>query len=456
MSMNDIVQAILAPGAQVFVPVLIILLGLLFKMKIRKAIKSGADLVVGFVGMSILIGALVDQITPMTKKLGAATGLHLTAIDVGWTGAAAISWAWSLAFTFFALTIGVNLIMLILNWTNTINADMWNVWGKVLTAYIIYYMSGSYIWAYGLTAIQVIIELKLGDLWESQIADMFGYTNTTVTHIETFTAVIMFPINRLMDFIPIFNKRIDAKSLKKKIGMLSEPWAMGFIIGILIGLLSRASIASVLNFATYMLAIMALFPVVAKYFQSALTPFGAAMSKYMKARFKNREFFIGLDWPIVGQSAELWVTATINIIFFMFWAIVLPGNTTLPFAGVINYCLAVGGLLLTGGNLLRMIVLSFIYTPLFLYGATFLAPILTKMGKMTQAIKIPAGSQVTWSSIEAPDLRIMFAYMPLGKWWSYVGFVVLMVLFVFMYRHIKKAPLPSERYQELGNKKSNN
>jgi len=48
----------------------------------------------------------------------------------------------------------------------------------------------------------------------------------------------------------------------------------------------------------------------------------------------------------------------------------------------------------------------------------------------------------------------MFAYMPLGKWWAYVGFAVLMVLFVLMYRHIKKSPLPSARYEELGSKKS--
>ncbi|MDO1604924.1 PTS transporter subunit IIC [Lactobacillus sp. YT155] len=450
MSMNEIVQMILSPGAQVVVPILIIILGLIFRMSAKKAVKTGSDLVIGFVGMSILIGVLVDQITPITKQLGKVTGLDLPAVDVGWTGAAAISWAWSLAFAFFALTIGINILMLLLKLTDTINADMWNVWGKVLTGYIVYYMSGgSYLWAFGLTAVQVIIELKLGDLWEPTISDMFGYQSTTTTHIESFTAVIMYPVNRLMDFIPIFNKEIDAKSLKKKIGLLSEPWAMGFIIGMLIGLLARIPFAQVLNFATYMLAIMALFPVVAKYFQSALSPFGAAMSKFMKARFKNRNFSIGLDWPIVGQSSELWVTLTINIIFFMGWAMVLPGNKVLPFAGIINYCLGVGGLLLTGGNLLRMIVLSFIYTPVFLYGATFLAPILTNMGKLTKAIDIPKGSMVTWSSIEIPELRIIFAYMTQGQWWAYVGFVALMGLFALMYRHIKKSPLPSERYKEL-------
>ncbi|WP_316486275.1 transposase, partial [Enterococcus faecium] len=41
------------------------------------------------------------------------------------------------AFIFFAVTIGVNFVLLLFNWTKTLNVDMWNVWGKALTAYLV-------------------------------------------------------------------------------------------------------------------------------------------------------------------------------------------------------------------------------------------------------------------------------------------------------------------------------
>ena len=330
-------------------------------------------------------------------------------VDFGWTGAAAITWAWPLAFVFFAVEIGVNLIMLLTKTTNVINADMWNIWGVALTGYMVYSTTNSYIWAFTAGAIQVIVMLKLGDMWSEEIHEMLGYPGVTTTHIEAFTAVLMAPVNKLMDYIPVFNHRWDAKALKKKIGIISEPVVMGFIIGLVLALAGRYSIGKALNLAVTTGAIMAIFPVMAKFFMDSLTPFGTTMSNFMKKRFKNREFVIGLDWPILGQSTELWVTMVILIPVSILYAAVLPGNTILPFAGVINYCLGVGGLLLTGGNLLRMVVLGIIYEPLFLYGGTFFANEFTALAKSTQAIAVPKGSTVSWSSIEAPDLRFLMA-----------------------------------------------
>ena len=57
------------------------------------------------------------------------------------------------------MTIGVNFVMLILNLTKTLNVDMWNVWGKALTAYLVYYVSGSLVAGFITAAIQVVLKL---------------------------------------------------------------------------------------------------------------------------------------------------------------------------------------------------------------------------------------------------------------------------------------------------------
>ena len=222
---------------------------------------------------------------------------------------------------------------------------------------------------------------------------------------------------------------------------------MGAIIGLLLGLVGQYGVANSLNLAVTAGAVMAIFPVMAKFFMDALTPFGTTMSDFMKKHVKGREFVIGLDWPIVGQSTELWVTMVLLIPVSILFAAILPGNEILPLAGVINYCLGVGGLLLTGGNLLRMIVLGIIYEPIFLYGSTYFAGIFTKLAKSTGAIKVPKGAEVSWSSIEAPDFRFLAAWAGRGNIIAIVGFVALLALFFVLYRRFKKIPIPANKYK---------
>lgn len=449
MDWNSIVQGILGVGAQVLIPILIIILGLIFGMKPSKAILSGLYLGTGFIGMSMAINQLTETVSPAAKALSKYTGINLPAVDFGWTGAAAITWSWTLAFLFFVVEIAVNLVMLLTKLTDTMNADMWNVWGIALTAYIVYQISGSLIWGFICGAIQVVISLKLGDMWSKEIANMLGYEGVTVTHIEAFTAIIMAPINKLMDYIPVFNREWDATSLKRKIGVFSEPVTMGAIIGLVLALAGRYSIGDALNLSVTVGAVMAIFPVMAKFFMDALTPFGSTMSNFMKKHVKDRTFSIGLDWPILGQSTELWVTMVLMIPISIIYAAILPGNKILPIAGVINYCIGVGGLLLTGGNLLRMLVLGIIYEPIFLYGSSYFANVFTKLAKSSTSIKVPAGSQVSWSSIEAPELRFLMAWTGRGNIWAIVGLVALIALFWLLYRSFKKNPIPALKYSKL-------
>lgn len=448
MNWNDIVQTILGVGSTVLIPIFIAILGLIFGMKLSKAVLSGLYLGTGFIGMSLAINQLTAAVSPAAKALAKNTGINLPVVDFGWTGASAITWAWPLAFAFFAIELGINLVMLLGKMTKTLNADMWNVWGIALTGYIVYQFSGNMLWGFVVAGIQVVISLKLGDMWSEEIKDMLGYEGVTVTHIETFTAVIMSPVNKLMDFIPVFNKEWDADALKRKIGIMSEPVVMGALIGLLLGIVGRYGIANSLNLAVTTGAVMAIFPVMAKFFMDALTPFGTTMSNFMKKHVKGREFVIGLDWPILGQSTELWVTMVLLIPVSIVFAAILPGNEILPLAGVINYCLGVGGLLLTGGNLLRMLVLGIIFEPLFLYSSTYFAGIFTKLAKSTGAINVPAGSEVSWSSIEAPDFRFLASWAGRGNILAIVGFIALLALFGLLYRAFQKNPIPAQKYKK--------
>lgn len=384
---QDIINYILGLGSAIFVPLIILILGLVAGMKFKKAFMSAITLGIAFTGMSMVIGFMSNAVSPASEALAKNTGLNLPALDLGWTGAASITWSWSYAFVFFAVVLGVNFVMLILNWTKTLNVDMWNVWGKALTAYLVYFISGSLLAGFITAIVQVILELKMGDMFQRHIEDLTGIPLVTVTHLMNISAVLLLPINVIMDKIPFFNRRADTKALKKKIGIFSENSVMGFLIGLGLGLAAAYGVSGSLNLAIQIATAMALFPMISKMFMQSLSPLADAMSEMMKKRFKDREVYIGLDWPVLAGRSEIWVTAILLVPVFIGYAIILPGNAVLPLAGIINYSIAVGGLLLTGGNLVRMLIMGVISMPIYLYAATYLTPILTGLADRTGAVE---------------------------------------------------------------------
>ncbi len=445
---ESIVNAILGLGSAIFVPLIILVLGLLTGMKLQKAFMSAITLGIAFTGMSMVIGFMSNAVGPASEALAKNTGINLPALDMGWTGAAAIVWSWSYAFIFFAVTIGVNFIMLIFNWTKTLNADMWNVWGKALTAYMVYFVTGSLIAGFITAIIQVILELKLGDMFQRHIQDLTGIPLVTVTHFMTSAAVLLLPFNMLMDKIPFLNKRADTNALKKKIGMFSENSVMGFIIGLGLGLAAAYGISGSLNLAIQVATALALFPMISKLFMQSLSPLADAMSEFMKKRFKDREVYIGLDWPILAGRSEVWVTAILLVPVFIGFAIILPGNQVLPLASIINYSIAVGGLLLTGGNLARMLILGVITMPIYLYAATYLAPVLSGLAADTGAVEgFKQGQLITWASIEGPEFRILFAEAFNMNILAIVGAIIFILLFILLNRYMNKVEVPSKRYE---------
>lgn len=453
---QDIINYILGLGSAIFVPLIILILGLVAGMKFKKAFMSAITLGITFTGMSMVIGFMSNAVSPASEALAKNTGINLPALDLGWTGAASITWSWSYAFVFFAVVLGVNFVMLLLNWTKTLNVDMWNVWGKALTAYLVYFISGSLLAGFATAIAQVILELKMGDMFQRHIEDLTGIPLVTVTHLMNISAVLLLPINVIMDKIPFFNKRADTKALKKKIGVFSENSVMGFIIGLGLGLAAAYGVSGSLNLAIQIATAMALFPMISKMFMQSLSPLADAMSEMMKKRFKDREVYIGLDWPVLAGRSEIWVTAILLVPVFIGYAIILPGNAVLPLAGIINYSIAVGGLLLTGGNLVRMLIMGVISMPIYLYAATYLTPILTGLADKTGAVEgIKKGQQITWSSIEGPEFRILFAEAFKGNILGIVGTIIFVAMFVWLYKYMSKAKVPSQRYEELTDKKVN-
>ncbi|WP_373144067.1 MULTISPECIES: PTS galactitol transporter subunit IIC [Enterococcus] len=442
----SVIQYILDMGASVFVPILMLIIGLVARMKFKDAFSSALIFGVAFAGMNLVVNFLLENVSPAAKGFAENTGINLTAVDGGWTTGASLTWAWKYAFIAFPIAIGINALMLVLKWTKVLNVDMWNVLGKAFTACMVTFISGNIYLGFAVCAIQTVVELKVGDLWAREIQELTGIPGVTLPHHMTLIACVLYPIDKLMDLIPFFNRKMDVNTLKQKIGIFAENHVMGFLVGTALGLVAKYDISDALVLGVNAAAALTLFPQVSKLFMQALSPISDAISEMMKKKFSGREIYIGLDWPILAGSNEIWVLAIILVPFELLFAAILPGNQMLPFAGLINLSIIVAAYLLARGNMIRMIVYGIITIPAFLYIGTWFAPWITKLAQETGAVNVEPGTMLGWATIENGEFRWAFASAAQGNWWGIIAAVVWLALFIIFYKGRSKEN--AKRYAE--------
>ena len=81
-----------------------------------------------------------------------------------------------------------------------------------------------------------------------------------------------------------------------------------------------------------------------------------------------------------------------------------------------------------------MLILSIIYTPIYLLVSTSFAPYATELAQKTNAIKIPAGQMITYFGVEAPFFRWAIAN---GLAMKIPGIIALVLFFGLFYMFVK-------------------
>lgn len=435
--LQDSINFFLSLGAAIFVPIIIIIAGLIVRMKVKDAVSAGITLGVAFTGMTMLISFMTGAITPAAQKMAETIGVDLPITDGGWTTMSTISWSWPWAFLMFPLVVGINVVLILAKQTSTFNADLWNVWGKIFTAVAVYAITGSVVLAFIFAAVQVVLELKAADFHQHRVEAMSGIPGVTITHRMVFLAAPMYPIDWLLRKIPGLNRSFNAADLRDKVGILAENHVLGFILGILFGVLARFDVAATLTLGIQAATALTLFPVISKYFMQALEPISNAISEFMRKKFDNRQLWVGLDWPFLGGANEIWLAVIWTVPVTLVVSFFLPGNGLLPFAGIINIAIAVAAYFASRANIIRMLIQCTIFTPVFLWVGTAFAPFMTELANSTKAVQLEPGQLISNSSIDAPIFTYAWSHLlqiSQGNIWPLVIFVVWMVCFVFYSR----------------------
>ena len=401
-----IIQALLGMGAVVVLPLIIFIIGLFFKLRAKDAFKSGLTIGIGFVGINLVIGMLVGNLGTATQQMSERFNLNLTTMDVGWPVESAISFATPLVIWVFILALAINIVMLAMNWTNVMNVDLWNFWHFIFTGALVYYTTNSMVLALIATAISIVIIIKLADWAAPIISKYFGMEGVTFAHMESINWLpVGYGINKLIDCIPgIRNIDIRMNSGENKnanslMSIFGDPAIMGLLLGGIIGALAGYGWKEVLSLAINLAAVMFLMPRMVKILMEGLVPLSEAAQEFMNARFPGRKVYIGLDGAIAIGDPGIMSVGVIMVPISLLLAVILPGNTMLPFAdlGIVPILLT-WAIIPAKGNMFRALISSIVVMSLILLIGSSMAPLLTSIAKQV-GFAIPEGA----GSISALD-----------------------------------------------------
>ena len=178
-------------GASVMMPIIITILGLLLGAKFGKALRAGITVGIGFIGINLVIGLLFRNFGPAAEAMVKNWGVTLTAIDVGWAVGAAIAFGTRIGSVIFIVGLAVNVIMLALKWTKTVDVDFWNYWHWAYTGSLIYTATGNFLLGVIGSALHAIYCLKVGDLTAPTIQKYFGWPDISIPQGWAATSMIL-------------------------------------------------------------------------------------------------------------------------------------------------------------------------------------------------------------------------------------------------------------------------
>jgi PTS system galactitol-specific IIC component len=417
-------------GPTVMLPVIITIIGMIFGLKLSRAFKSGLTLGIGFAGIKLILDFMTTNVGPAAKAMVDRTGVQLDALDVGWGSIAAVTWASPIiALLIFAILI-VNIVLLILKRTQTLDVDIWNYHHMAIVGVMVYFVTKNVFLGVGASIAMAIITFKLSDWSQPLVEDFFGIPGVSLPTVSALSSlVIAWPLNWLLDRIPFFrNSKFTIKDAQRYLGFFGDSMIMGGVIGIVIGFLAGYDIKQILQLGVSMSAVLVLIPKMTSLFMEGLMPISDAAQKWSQKKFKGRRLFIGLDAAVVVGNPDVITTALIIIPLTIATALVLPGNRVLPFAdlAVVPFRVAMV-VALTRGNLLKNIVIGLVVTASLLWCGSATAPVLTAIAKSV-GISLGANAMLissfaATSMIQSYLVFLAFTYNPL------IGIPLLLLIF---------------------------
>jgi PTS system galactitol-specific IIC component len=394
----DIINSIISLGASVMMPVIFFIIALCFGVTLGTAFKAGMLVGIGFEGVGLVIGLLLTHLGPASQAMVERIGLHLTVVDTGWPTASTIGWGSPLMLPVVVGFIIINLAMLLLKITKTVNIDIFNYWIFLLVGSVVYAGTGNYWLAVGITFGIFILTLLAADFTAPYLQKNYHLKGISFPHLTCICYVPFAMVcNYLIDKTPLIRKiNFDPETINKKFGVFGEPITLGFVLGLLLALLAGYGASAAVALAIKVAAAMLLLPKMIEILVQGLMIVRDAAEAKLKAKFPGRDFYIGMDTALLIGEPSVLATGLLLIPVTVVLSVILPGNSVLPFVDLASLMFLLAMVTpFCKRNMFRMFITGTLIVTCILYVGSDISPEYTQAARNAN-IPIPEGmSEVT-------------------------------------------------------------
>ncbi|WP_305768099.1 PTS galactitol transporter subunit IIC [Candidatus Epulonipiscium viviparus] len=384
-------------GAAVMMPIIFFILGLIVKVKPSTALKSGLLMGVGFEGIGVMVGLMLDGLSPAANAIVDRLGLNLTVVDVGWPVAAQIGWGTAIVPFAVIGAIVINIIFLAFKWTRVVNIDLYNFNHFMIIGAIIYAGTGNLLAGIVCCLVVSTLALILGDKVADKIVEDTGVEN--VTYVNAFAGMqvpVAMAVNKIIEKIPkVRDINMSSAAINKRFGIVGEPIALGLIMGVILGIGAGFDINTILQLSIKISAAMVLLPKMVGILVEGLEPIKEAMKEMLKKKMPDRDIFLALDVGMMITDETLAV-GILLIPVALLLAVILPGNKVLPLVDLSSlFWFVVMIKPFCKGNMFRMFITGCVILVISLYVAGDIAPMYTLAAEMAGTHMPEGASAVT-------------------------------------------------------------
>ena len=416
----NLIDTIVNMGAFVMMPVILFIMGLVFGMKVKDALRAGIVVGIGFKGISLTTGLISGTMTPLVEKLQELWGLSLNAVDVGVPVVSAMAFSdGTFVIVMFAALLLVNVVLLLLKATKTLNVDIWNFWHYLFVGAMATVISGNMLIGVLIGVIYSVFNLLLADRNEDIICEVCGEQYRGLSFC-TMAFPVLVPIVRGIDWIidkilGVRNIDLNLRNLPKGMSFLAEPSILGFVIGFILALIAQYSWDQCFVVGMTLASAMLLLPRMISILVEGLSAVVAATRKFVTSKLPGRELRIGMDFALLVGDPDMISLGLVMVPISLLTAVILPGNGVLPVIGLTNLSyMMMAPVIGTKRNMFRALIAGFICIVMVFYMATILAPLITQVGVQTGLLE--AGG--TYSLFNTGEC---------------IGFVLLQILQLFFH-----------------------
>jgi len=386
-----VINFIIELGPVFLFPIILFIISLIITRNPLRNLKNFAFILTGMIGVSVMITLFVNFFAPVISTILINSSKNFEVIDAGWIVSKAVLLNSPVILQIIIAVFILNLIMLFLRFTRTINIDFWNYWSFLLVGSIVFSIT-EIKWIGVLVAMIVAaITFVLSDIYAPYIESYFGVKGISNPQAQIICwAPLSQLVNTIFDHIPLVRKiHIFYEEIQYKLGVFSEPLVMGFIIGTIIGAITRYKnfllnpgpnlLYSFLN-GLVLSIIMVLLPRAVNLLLRGLIPTINDIKSFIARKITKRELYIGLDSVVlVGQPSIIFLSIFI-IPLTVYISTILPGNNVLPNADLIIIPFILIWIIAPSrGDMFRSFISAVIIIPIILWITTNMGYLFTNL-----------------------------------------------------------------------------